>query len=355
MALASSAYTDEELNMTKAADMTPEMASAALDWAIANTNTGKIAAIAESKKVDLGDIVEKTAGKINAEAAFFVLKARQDVTNHTYVAKYLQGIDLKSESNFWLSNLFRFHDYHITADGFAWLKQVCATDIVTGALIASDGCYDKTKRSQEFNAFTDEAVAKAAEVAQAEVNDSYTMLAFIRYACNVNHDFSMFSAFYKKDLMPACAKTMTWFNMRCRFKEAADFNAELASQLLAIHKDSLAFTYMKDADKCFGNRDTTAKAYGFIADASVRFQAAMYLDDPDKIIDALVKCDSTLTTAQIDSALAALNSLDPDYKSAEVLRALKAVNQRYTLKLYDDRDTWEPVISKVRAMIDCRK
>lgn len=103
MALASYAYTDEELNMTKAADMTPEMASAALDWAIANTNYSKVIAIAKSKKVDLESIVEKTAGKIDAATAFNTLHVRPDVTNHTYIAKYLQGLDVKSENNFWIS------------------------------------------------------------------------------------------------------------------------------------------------------------------------------------------------------------------------------------------------------------
>lgn len=57
------------------------------------------------------------------------------------------------------------YSYRLTPDGFAWLKQVCATDIVSGAFLASDGCWDKSKRSQEFNALADEAVAKAAEVA----------------------------------------------------------------------------------------------------------------------------------------------------------------------------------------------
>ena len=45
---------------------------------------------------------------------------------------------------------------------------------------------------------------------------------------------------------------------------------------------------------------------------------------------------------------------DIDYKKAEILKALKTVNQRYTLKLYDDRDKWEPVLSKIRALIDTK-
>lgn len=102
------------------------------------------------------------------------------------------------------------------------------------------------------------------------MKDPYTMLTLMGYACNLNHDTSMFNAFYKKDLMPRAAKTVQWVKIRFLFKEAADFNAELASQLLAIHKDELAFVYAKDADKCLGNKDTTTKAYGLFTNSGIR-------------------------------------------------------------------------------------
>lgn len=96
------------------------------------------------------------------------------------------------------------------------------------------------------------------------------MLALMRYACNLNHDTSMFNAFYKKDLMPRAAKTIQRFKQRFLFKEAADFNAEIASQLLALRQDGLAFVYTKDADRCLGNKDTTTKAYGLFTNPGIR-------------------------------------------------------------------------------------
>ena len=50
-----------------------------------------------------------------------------------------------------------------------------------------------------------------------------------------------------------------------------------------------------------------------------------------------------------------LNSFDPDYRPTEVLKALKVINKKYTLKLYDNHDTWEPILSKIRALIDVYK
>ena len=53
--------------------------------------------------------------------------------------------------------------------------------------------------------------------------------------------------------------------------------------------------------------------------------------------------------------IVALNKLDREYRKADVLSILNNVNSKYTLKLYDDAKTWEPVISKVRAMIEVRE
>lgn len=96
------------------------------------------------------------------------------------------------------------------------------------------------------------------------------------------------------------------------------------------------------------------KVYAIAPKSTDALDIALELNSNDKIIETLIKCDTTLTPAQIEKAILILNALDPDYKPAEILKALKAVNQRYTLNLYDDRDTWEPIISKVRALIDLR-
>ena len=62
--------------------------------------------------------------------------------------------------------------------------------------------------------------------------------------------------------------------------------------------------------------------------------------------------DSSIASELIEKVVAQINTFDPDYRAADVLKALRVINKKYTLKLYDDRDTWEPILSKVRALID---
>lgn len=106
-------------------------------------------------------------------------------------------------------------------------------------------------------------------------------------------------------------------------------------------------------DKVDGNKETTiALAWPRLKNPANKIEVALYLNDTDKVIDTLIAVDNTLDADSINSAIAVINALDPDYRAADVLKALRVVNKKYTLKLYDDRDTWEPVLSKVRALID---
>jgi hypothetical protein len=107
-------------------------------------------------------------------------------------------------------------------------------------------------------------------------------------------------------------------------------------------------------DRYAGNKKATEGIFDYMYDSRTKLNVAKYLKDTDKIIETLITCDDSLRPTEIDSVIPVLNALDPDYKPTEVVKALRAINQRYTLKLYDDRDTWEPVLSKLRAMIDCR-
>lgn len=106
-------------------------------------------------------------------------------------------------------------------------------------------------------------------------------------------------------------------------------------------------------DKVDGNKDATAKlCWPRLENVSNKVEVALYLGDNDKLIDTLMTIDNTLDAETINKAITSINALDPDWRAADVLKALRVINKKYTLKLYDDRDTWEPVLSKVRALID---
>ena len=79
---------------------------------------------------------------------------------------------------------------------------------------------------------------------------------------------------------------------------------------------------------------------------------ATYIGDKDKIIDAFKNIGLTATPAQINSFIEVANALDVGYRTDEVKLILATINKKYTLKLYDDRDTWEPILSKVRALLE---
>lgn len=89
-------------------------------------------------------------------------------------------------------------------------------------------------------------------------------------------------------------------------------------------------------------------------DPAVALKAALFLNDVDKIIDSLLASTDNLDAATIEKIIAPLNSVDADYRKDDILKVLKNINSKYTIKLYDDRDVWEPVLSKIRAMADVR-
>ena len=92
----------------------------------------------------------------------------------------------------------------------------------------------------------------------------------------------------------------------------------------------------------------------FATDPNTAFKVALDINDTDKMLDALVASTADLTPEDITTIIEKVVTFDADYRTADVVKILKNINAKYTLKLYDDRDTWEPILSKVRALIDTR-
>ena len=105
-------------------------------------------------------------------------------------------------------------------------------------------------------------------------------------------------------------------------------------------------------DKAFKSKKTTEDLYPTLKDDVNKVKVALYLGDTDKLIDALKTVSDKLDAETVNSVIAPLNGIDAGYRTADLRLALMNINKKYTLKLYDDRDTWEPILSKIRAMID---
>jgi hypothetical protein len=123
-----------------------------------------------------------------------------------------------------------------------------------------------------------------------------------------------------------------------------------------ITKPDVAFEFSKYADKKEKNKEMTKRMFPVISkDVKLGLDAALYLNDTDKIIDMLLVANEELTAEQLEKVIPVINSINANYRASEIVEALRNMNARYTLKLYDDRKTWEPILSKIRALIDVRQ
>lgn len=131
------------------------------------------------------------------------------------------------------------------------------------------------------------------------------------------------------------------------FKKCRD--AAISSKLNTI---GYRLKVARVADKVEGDKRATLSIYPDIVDGKTKVEVALYLNDIDKLIDALKVVSADLDAATVESIIAPLNNVNAGYRTDDLRLALMNVNKKYTLKLYDDRDTWEPILSKIRAMID---
>lgn len=108
----------------------------------------------------------------------------------------------------------------------------------------------------------------------------------------------------------------------------------------------------KIADRGLKTKATTESIWPKLKDDTNKIKVALYLNDVDKLIDVLKTVSDKCNAETIESTISPINAVNAGYRTADIKLALMNINKKYTLKLYDDRDTWEPIISKVRAMID---
>ena len=119
--------------------------------------------------------------------------------------------------------------------------------------------------------------------------------------------------------------------------------------------DKTMYAFALNADKIYCTTEYIEAVFSKMADCRLRSLAAIKLNDPDKLLLALADIKQTTFNADdITAVLKMLNGQKSDWRPDEVKKVLMDINSMYTTKLYDDRNTWEPVLSKLRAMIEIR-
>ena len=134
----------------------------------------------------------------------------------------------------------------------------------------------------------------------------------------------------------------------------AAFSKKAAEVVLAtdgVAKDKL-LNIAKALDSFNGNTAAQEALYVKLTSENDKLTVAFALNDASKLIDICLKISDKQDAKMIEKILTVLNSVDADFREADMKKALKNINKKYTTKLYEDRDTWEPILSKVRAMLD---
>ena len=191
------------------------------------------------------------------------------------------------------------------------------------------------------------------DYAKTHPNDAgaYIILYALEQA-RLSRDYSSVDAFAPKtvkfitaqkdcDLWSMTKKKESFFK-KCR-------DAAISSKLNTI---GFRLKAARLADEVEGDKKATLSVYPDIVDAKTRVETAIYLDDVDKLIDTLKVVSDDLDAKTVESIIAPLNGVNAGYRTDDLRLALANVNKKYTIKLYDDRDTWEPILSKIRAMLD---
>ena len=357
IACASAESTVSELNAIPLNDVTAKNASEVFDAAVASTNSSRITALVSTGKVSLEDAVHKTMVKKPFKMCLAAFNGAPNTTNYTLQAEALASLnyaDFDNNTFGEVKGVVMRHFFQVTEAGQAEVARMYQANKLFGAEIYCS-CYNKLSR----DAF---AATKALEAYKAVKHLVKTcgcprMAAiFWWYSCAYAKDYSYFESMYDKSLVDTKYFWLYYFDRPEYYKLAVDHleawkNKKPASSFI----DERLVSISKSIDKISKTKTATLNSIDCMSCTKTKLAAALYCNDPDKLLDVLVTCDASLEAKDIEAAISPINALDPDYKPAEVLKALRAINQRYTLRLYDDRDSWEPVLSKVRAMIEVRQ
>jgi hypothetical protein len=188
-------------------------------------------------------------------------------------------------------------------------------------------------------------------------NGWFSILNYDRKFTKLN--FLRTDEYYFEDVFKKYAKELNgkqMYKFLTTIKKASYFDKAIELIEKNITKPDAAFEFSKYVNKKEKNKKVTERVFPVISkDVKLGLDAALYLNDTDKIIDMLLVANEELTAEQLEKVIPVINSLSADYRAADVVKALRNINARYTLRLYNERETWEPILSKIRALIDVRQ
>lgn len=389
--IAANALTYEEnvkLAATPTSEITASNASTILDAAVVVTNYAAFIRVANAKALDFTTMYAKLKGNFPLKQTYNIAASILNILDATaderfavlkdFIAAHTAETDLEVQK----SAIGYIH-------ALAYYPPYCRGDAKRGIL--------RIEKAEEFAAFLD-------DVTKSSNPCKWTFVAMLVYPFHRNiEDYilekkyidSMATALKSREVRP-CTAVFDVASALARYKRTDDLvdvidyywyepfyneknnhnvdaNAipyvnfhsttrkSLDDKVSQVRKDFLSAWRLSEStllgiakheDIKNGDKTTTSSIWTKLTKPSTRLDTALYLGDDSKVVDALLTADDTLSTNQLTKAIVVLNSLDPDFRAVDVKKALRVINKKYTLKLYDDRDSWEPVISKVRALID---
>ena len=366
-AMATAAATYEEnlaLSRTPTNEITAANAEAIVDACIAVTNGGPIAYCRDKKLVSCDKIIEKLAGHhifagIIVDTALIssndVLRtstinmlvdmAKTDPTAYNTAKILARLINCCDETNYarrqQIANQFFAGGFvrQGTAVAFEWIN--------FNHIKLNDAEYASFLRQHFDNAFN---VCVVNNTNEDDIKwFRFSMLFTYLYDNGKNFDRMLdgveYVINYYKQPRPA-----QWFVV---FGYNHPFcNACRRAYLSASNYEDQLFTVACVDKKALGTTTALEGLYSKAKKCKTKVDCALELNDVDKLIDTFKTIDDTIDAKTMDIVIMKFNAVNAGYRTEDLKLALKNINKKYTLKLYDNHDTWEPILAKVRAMIE---
>ena len=339
------------------------------DEAVAATNISKIISMVSNKEIAQNVAFEKVIGKPELYQTWFAI-AQIPTTNETYEAAAKDAVlaltddfkwspyDINDRAHFYFMKLER-------ADQKAYAKMLnsaldAGNKMKFACVFANTWTIEKRNKNwylvdinPELLAAYKRVVETASERALAGTLPPVVYASAIQKSYNLDPE-NTFVKFYNAEMFDYNDPEKYWYKgfIGIRDEVGTALRNKIISKVVA-KDEAYAITIGKIEDSYVKTKNfTEKKVYPFLKNDKNKITTALYLKDNDKLVDSLAALDNSLDAKTLDEVIAVINTFDADYRAADVVKILKNINKKYTLKLYDDRDTWEPVLSKVRALID---
>lgn len=346
----------------------PENVEEVFAKAYATTNVNTMVNIGISKAMSLTNLSVRLKGSLPfMHVTRYVINRNGDATQAEKIACFNDCVDtwLSLDANSQRDSLHNIRGF-VTLDSKAMvsyspatISNACAKIYASQSAVKLNGIAAITCDNNSSSSMFPFVKPYIAEIKTSILNEQFGFQApYFFHACLTIAHFEdkAVIADLIKDVRP-----YVFFTNKCPFYLTVSSSITRTPHFSNLRKAYLRLPHVTDEwlikvakteDAYSLNRNATASIWAKLSSVSNKLEVANYLNDTDKTIDSLLEIDDKMSATAIAKAVETINSLDPEYRRDDVLKALRVINKRYTLKLYDDRDTWEPILSKVRALID---